>query len=376
MQLDTSAYRGSFPRTGHDLLEWHAGAAQTDAVEASLPIVDPHHHLFGTASDPIHYRLDDVRSDLASGHRFVGTVYVEAYASGWRKDGPGAMRPVGEVDMIVGVTGEPVETPRGPCQVAAGIVSYVDLTLGHGAVEVLEEQLQAGQGRLRGVRYRTATDDGTVGRFIKDRPRAHLLLDSAFRRGFGYLDRWGLSFDAWVYHTQLPELIDLADAFPNTTIVLDHIGAPMGVAEWRAKRTEVLADWEKNLRALAARPNVRVKIGGMGMTVFGFGFEHGERPATSSELARAWQPCIDVCLEAFGTRRSMFESNFPVDKQSCSYVELWNAFKVATRSMSHDERGDLFYRTACQTYRLPELAAVADSIFHHREGGKEESQAR
>ncbi len=354
----TTGYRGSFPRSAREVAAWQSGASRVEAMEPEMPIVDAHHHLFGSLDDTIHYRLEDLREDIAGGHRVLGTVYVEGYESGWRTTGPEALRPVGEVEMIVGLTGAPIQTRHGPCQVAAGVVAYADLTHGDAIAELLEQQRVAGQGRLRGVRHRTATDDGTVGRLIEDRPRPHLLGDPAFRRGFAHLDRFGLSFDAWIYHTQLSELIELADAFPNTPIVLDHVGGPIGVAEWKPKRAEVLAHWERDLRALAARPNVHVKVGGMGMTVFGFGFEDADQPPTASELARAWQPYIDLCVEAFGTRRCMFESNFPVDKQSCSYVELWNAFKLATRGLSQDERSDLFYRTACRTYRLPELMRV------------------
>jgi predicted TIM-barrel fold metal-dependent hydrolase len=358
---DTEAYRGSFPRTTPEVSEWHARSPEVEALEPDLPIVDAHHHLFGSSDDAIHYRLDDLRDDLATGHRVLGTVYIEAYESGWRTSGPESLRPVGEIEEILRLTASPIRSQHGDCAVAAGVVAYADLTLGDGVIEVLEQERDAAKGRLRGVRHRTATDDGTVGRFIKDRPRPHLLMDGAFRRGFAHLDRFGLSFDAWIYHTQLGELIDLADAFPNTIIVVDHVGAPIGVAEWSIKRTEVRADWAMNLRALAARPNVRVKIGGMGMMVFGFGFERGERPATAWELAHAWQPYIGLCIDAFGTDRCMFESNFPVDKQSCSYVELWNAFKLATRGLSQDERRDLFYRSACQTYRLPELARIGNA---------------
>ncbi len=354
-------YRGSFPRTTQEVSDWQARAPRVDVLEPELPIVDAHHHLFGSPEDPIHYRLEDLREDIASGHRLLGTVYIEAYESGWRKTGPEAMRPVGEVELIVGLTAAPVQVPHGSCQVAAGIVSYVDLTHGDRVADVLEAQLKAADGRLRGVRHRTATADGTVGAFIKDPPKPHLLSDREFRRGFAQLDQFGLSFDAWIYHTQLDELTDLADAFPNTPIVLDHLGAPIGVAEFRAKRGEVLEHWRNSLRALAARPNVRVKVGGMGMMVFGFGFERSQTPPTSSELARAWQPYIDTCVELFGTERCMLESNFPVDKQSCSYVELWNAFKLATRALASDERSDLFYRTACRTYRLPELMRVGAS---------------
>ena len=358
-----SDFRGSFVRSVAELSAWHGRAESADPLEPELPIVDAHHHLFGSAADAVHYRLDDLREDIGGGHRVIGTVYVEAYDSGWRTTGPEDLRPVGEIDMIVAMTERLADTKRGECRIAAGIVAHADLTLGDGVAGVIEAEVEAAQGRLRGIRHRAATVGGTVGAFIKDPPRPHLLTEPGFRAGFAHLASCGLCFDAWLYHTQLDELIDLADAFPDTVIVLDHVGAPIGVAEFRAQRDEVLGQWREALRALAARPNVRVKVGGMGMTVFGFGFERGDRPPTAGDLVDAWQPLIDTCVESFGTSRCMFESNFPVDKQSCSYVELWNAFKLATQGWSQDERTDLFYRTACRTYRLPDLERVADAAL-------------
>jgi L-fuconolactonase len=355
-------YMGSMPRSVEAIKEWHARSLGEEVLDREMPIVDAHHHLFGEASSAHHYRIQDLERDIAGGHRIIGTIYVEAYQSGWRHAGPEALRPVGEVEMIVGLTGTPISSMQGSCQVAAGIVSNADLTLGDGVAKVLAAQMEAGQGRLRGVRHHAAYDDGLVGRFIKHPPKPHLLLDPAFRKGLAQLPRWDLSFDAWIYHHQINELIDLADAFPQIPIVLNHVGGVIGVGEFEAQRSRVLTEWATDLRNLAARPNVRVKIGGMGMLVFGFGFEHQPRPATSAALARAWRPLIDLCLDAFGPHRCMFESNFPVDKQSCGYTELWNAFKLATRSLSLDERRALFYRTACRTYHLTDLEHAADRM--------------
>lgn len=349
------SYRGSMPRGAHELSAWHALADEEKALEPDLPIVDAHHHLFGSAQDLHHYRLADLQSDLSGGHRVVGTVYVEAYGAGWRTSGPQALRPVGEVETIVAATRQDLLTPRGPCTVAAGIVAHVDMTLGAGVDEVLEAHRAAGQGRLSGVRYRTATDDGTVGRFIVHKPAPGLLREAAVRQACARLAHLDLSFDAWVYHHQLDEAIELADACPSTRIVLDHVGGLIGVAEHALRRADSRARWRRAMRSLALRPNVRVKIGGLGMLVFGFGFEHGGRPASSRALAEAWGPVIDECLEMFGAGRCMLESNFPVDKQSCGYVPLWNAFKRATQSLSPGERGDLFHGTACRTYRLAGL---------------------
>lgn len=356
-----SLYRGNTPRTTAELLEWHARASPENALEPQMPIVDPHHHLFATEGDVRYYRMQDLVGDLSTGHKVIGTVYVEAYFAGWRQSGPEALRPVGEVERIAGLTRSPLSLAHGPCRAAAGIVAYADLRLGDEVARVLEAEIAAAEGRLRGVRHIAAWDGGTVGRHIAHPVQRYLLADPGFRRGVAQLGRQGLSFDAWTYHHQLAELLDLVDACPDTRIVLDHVGGPIGIAEFRPKKADLLSKWSHDLRALAARPNVSVKVGGLGMAVFGFGFEHGAKPATSAELARAWQPYIDACIEAFGPQRCMFESNFPVDKHSCGYAELWNAYKLATRALSEDERRDMFYRTACRAYRLPELLTIGDA---------------
>ena len=357
-----TAYRGNQHRPTKDLLAWHSLAPREAAQEPRLPIVDPHHHLFNTAAQPLYYQREDLESDLAGGHRVLGTVYVAAYGAGWHGDGPPALRSVGEVERIVRLSAQTLHTPIGPCELAAAIVSDVDLALGDGIAPVLEAHVQAGDGRLRGVRHYTTYADGALSKFIPNAPR-HLMADAGFRRGLALLERHRLSFDALVYHTQLRELAALADAFPRTTMVLNHVGMPVGVLDFATQRTEVRRQWEQDLRALAQRPNVVVKVGGMGMPIFGFGFEHGERPATTDALVQAWQPLMQVCIEAFGPARCMLESNFPVDKQSCGYTQLWNAFKLATAGLSASERRSLFYRSACQAYRLPELQAACDAAW-------------
>lgn len=355
-------YRGNQPKSTRELTEWLAREEAVAAIEPDLPIVDAHHHLFGSVEDKQYYRLDDLRQDADCGHRFIGTVYVEGYEAGWRRTGPEALRPVGEVERIVGLTDKPLKTASGDCQVAAGVVCHVDLTRGEQAAEVMHAQHMASRGRLRGVRQRAATVEGPVGRVNSSPPKLHLLSDPQFRRGFAQLDAFGLSFDAWVFHPQLGELIELVDAFPNTPIIVNHVAGPIGVGEFRSQHAEVLREWKEGVVALAARPNVHMKVGGMGMAVYGFGFEQQDRPATAAELVQAWKPYIETCVDAFGTQRCMFESNFPVDKQSSSYCELWNAFKLVTRGWSQDERSDLFYRTACRVYRLTELAQIGEDL--------------
>jgi predicted TIM-barrel fold metal-dependent hydrolase len=359
---EQTEFRGNRIRSKQALDDWHATVVPEAALEPDLPIVDAHHHLYGEPSDTHHYRLEHLGKDLAGGHRVIGTVYIEAYFSGWRQSGPEAMKPVGEVELITSLTKTPLAIGGGECQVAAGIVSHADLMLGDRVAEVLEAEREAGQGRLRGVRHMSAYNDGVVGKTIAKPPKQYLLADPVFRRGIAQFERFGLSFDVWAYHYQLSDLMDLADAFPAVPMILDHVGGVIGVAEFRSRRAEVRNQWASDMRKLAARPNVYVKIGGLGMPVFGFGFEEGEQPASSVELARAWQPFIDTCVQTFGPQRCLFESNFPVDRQSCGYTELWNAFKLATRSLSTDERKDMFYRTACRAYRLPALEAIGDRI--------------
>jgi L-fuconolactonase len=355
------AYRGNNRKPTRELLAWLAQRPIAEAVDPIIPIVDAHHHLFGTPQDPAYYQLADLQRDLDTGHHFLGTVYIEAYESGWHDHGPEALRPVGEVEMIEALTRRPSATKAGDCEVAAAIVAFADLTLGDQVAEVLEAATAAGAGRLRGIRYRTARDESDPILDPPNPPPAHLLLDPAFRRGYARLADFGLTFDAWIYHTQIDELLSLADAHPGVTLIVDHVAGPVGVSTFRDRKSEVMEALLRGLKDLAARPNVVMKIGGMGMPLYGFGFEHGALPAEGASLAPAWQPYIDACVEAFGTGRCMFESNAPVDKQSASYGELWNGFKLATRGWSPDERSDLFYRTACRTYRLPHLEKRGDA---------------
>ncbi|HUD32772.1 MAG TPA: amidohydrolase family protein [Variovorax sp.] len=358
----TAGFHGNRPRDAYALAAWHATQPSEPALEPGLPIVDAHHHLYGAPGAAQRYQVEDLANDLADGgHRVIGTVYIEAFGAGWRTDGPAELRSIGEVEAAVGAGTPLLHTPQGPCTLAAGIVSNVDLCLGNAVAPVLEAHVRAGAGRLRGVRHPATHDAGPLGQFTHN-AAPHLLADPRFRRGLGWLSRFGLSFDALVFHTQLHELIALADAFPDTRFILNHGGIALGVTPYDADRQGVFTQWRRGIRALAERPNVSVKIGGMGMLLCGFGFEEATSPPRSETLATAWRPFIEVCVEAFGPQRCMFESNFPVDKQSCSHAALWNAFKRCTRAWSEDERRAVFYRTACVAYALPELLAYGDSM--------------
>jgi L-fuconolactonase len=319
------------------------------ALDPALPIVDPHHHVWDRPGG--RYLFDALRQDLGSGHTITATVFVEC-RSMYRAAGPVEMRPVGETEFVAGVAAMSESGAYGPTRICAGIVGHADLRLGARVRPVLEALIRAGGGRFRGIRVINAWDAGPGVKSTAIEPPPGLLADPAFREGFAELAPLGLSFDAWQYHAQIPELIDLARAFPQTTIVLDHVGGPLGIGPYAGKRDEVFARWRQDITLLAQCPNVVVKLGGLGMKICGFGFSELPVPPSSEDLAAAWRPYIEHCISAFGPTRSMFESNFPVDKGSCSYGVLWNAFKRLAAGASDTERADLFSGTATRIYRL------------------------
>ncbi|HJU17333.1 MAG TPA: amidohydrolase family protein [Stellaceae bacterium] len=321
-----------------------------EIVEPELPIVDPHHHLVDR-SETGRYLLPELLADIGSGHKVTATVYLE-WLSMYRAAGPAALRPVGEVEFANGVAAMAASGTYGPAQVCAGIVGHADLALGAAVEEALRAMIAAGGGRFRGIRYIAAThpDQAQWGSSVS-RPKG-MLRDRRVREGFARLAPLGLSFDAWLYHTQLDDLVDLAHAFPETPIVLDHVGGPIGLGRYAGKRDEVFAAWANHVRGLAACPNLHIKLGGLGMKMFGFTFQEDALPPSSEQLAAAWRPYIETCIAAFGPERAMFESNFPVDKGSCSYHVLWNAFKRIAAQYSAAEKQALFAGTATRFYRL------------------------
>jgi L-fuconolactonase len=323
---------------------------EEEILEPDLPIVDPHHHLVDRDNTG-RYLLPDLLADTGSGHNITATVYLE-WLSMYRADGPVELRPVGEVEFANGVGAMAASGAYGKTRVCAGIVGYADLALGTRVEPVLEAMIMAGGGRFRGIRCISAShpDDAARGSSV-NRP-AGLLLDPKVREGFARLAPLGLGFDAWMYHTQLGELVDLARAFPETPIVLDHVGGPIGLGPYAGKRDEVFAEWRTRIAELAACPNVNIKLGGLGMRLFGFDLHEGELPPSSEQLAAAWRPYIETCIAAFGAGRAMFESNFPVDKGSGSYQVFWNAFKRIAAGCSPAEKAALFAGTASRFYRL------------------------
>jgi L-fuconolactonase len=319
-----------------------------EILEPELPICDPHHHLWDHPGR--RYLLDELLADTGSGHTVAATVFVECMSM-YRAAGPEALRPVGETEFVNGVAAMSASGRYGATRVAAGIVSFADLTLGERVGAVLDAHAAASP-RFRGIRHAAGWDASDQIRNSHTDPPPGLLGDPRFRRGFAELGRRGLSFDAWLYHPQLPELTDLARAFPDTAIVLDHFGGPLGIGPYEGRRAEIFDGWKRAIRELARCPNVVAKLGGLVMPINGFGFHRRSRPPTSAELAEATRDWYLHAIDCFGPARAMFESNFPVDKASCSYHVLWNAFKRLTTGWSVPDRAMLFHDTAVRVYRL------------------------
>jgi predicted TIM-barrel fold metal-dependent hydrolase len=328
-------------------VDWLAQYTE-EIIDPARPIVDPHHHLWDRGGQ--RYLIEEITDDIASGHNIVATVYVEA-RSMYRAKGPEAFRPVGEIEFVNGAAAMSASGGYGPAAICAGIVGHVNLLLGDAARPVLEAEIAAGGGRFRGIRHSSAWDaDAEVAGMYATRPKG-LLLDPTFRKGFACLAPLGLSFDAWLFHPQIGDLIDLARAFPDTRIVLDHCGGPVGLGSY-SNRAEVFKAWKASILEVAKCPNVSVKLGGLAMRLLGYDFHERPMPPSSEDVAAAWRPYIETCIEAFGPERGMFESNFPPDKGQCSYQVIFNAFKRLAASCSEAEKTALFSKTATDFYRL------------------------
>jgi predicted TIM-barrel fold metal-dependent hydrolase len=339
-------------------------------LEPDLPIVDPHHHLWdrtALASAPApsgeahpftrviallpRYLLDELLADLTSGHKVIATVFVQCGAM-YREDGPEALQPVGETEFVNGVAAMSASGIYGPTRACAGIVGHADCTLGEKVVaEVLEAHLKVSD-RFRGIRHSCSSDPDpkVLGPLARQTPG--LYASDAFRSGYARLAAYGLSFDSWLLEPQLPDLIDLARAFPDIPVVLDHVGTPLGLGAYEGKREERFGLWRANIRKLAELPHVNVKLGGLAMAFCNFPSFLAEPRAPSAQLAKEWGPYLETCIEAFGPSRCMFESNFPVDLGSCDYATLWNAFKTFAKGYSADDKAQLFAGAAKRVYRL------------------------
>ena len=324
------------------------GLTAEEALEPDLPICDPHHHFWDRPDG--RYFLDEFLVDTGGGHNITETVFVECSAM-YRKDGPEKMRPVGETEFVQGIAAQSASGMYGDTKVAAGIVGYADLRLGNEVTEVLEAHVDASKSRFRGVRNASSWDASPdIGGYMN--PPPGLLGDTGFRTGFAALQKLGLSFDAQVYHPQLNELVDLARAFPDVTIILNHSGIPLGIGPYVGREDEVAGVWQHGITELAGCENVVMKLGGVGMPLGGHRWRERSAPPSSQDLVDGIAPYYNFAIETLGPDRCMFESNFPVDNQSTSYTVLWNAFKRLSKPLSPSERSSLLRDTAVRAYRL------------------------
>jgi L-fuconolactonase len=320
-----------------------------EIIEPGLEIVDPHHHLWDR---PGHrFLIDQLLADTGSGHNITQTVFIEC-GSMYRADGPVEMKSVGETEFVNGTSAMSASGQYGSTRLCRGIVGHADLRLGDGVARVLEAQIAAGDGRFRGIRHSVTWDESdALSRGRTNSPKGQMY-DPTWRAGFARLAPLSLTFEAWLYHPQLPDLAELARAFPNTTIILNHVGGPVGIGPYKDKKTETFAEWKAGITEVAKSQNVVVKLGGLGMTFGVFDFYTREKPPSSSDLETAYRPYIETCIAAFGVNRAMFESNFPPDGASSSYPILWNAFKRLAAGSSAYEKAMLFSGTAKRVYRL------------------------
>ena len=321
---------------------------EEEIIDPGRPIVDPHHHLWRRIGfGP--YLLEDLWLDTNTGHNVVKTVFMECAAE-YREEGPQELLSLGEVDFVVEQAEASRQGGAGKPEIAA-LVSHADLCLGDALEEVLAAHVEQSKGLFRGVRHAGAHDDEPA-LMIAGRSPADLYADPEFRRGVELLGKLGHTFDTWHYHHQNPVFAELARAVPDTVLVLDHFGTPLGVGRYAGKREEIFQQWKKDMAEIAQCPNVVAKLGGMAMPDNGFGWMGRELPPTSDEFVEAQARYYHHTIECFGPERCMFESNFPVDKLSISYPVLWNGLKKIAQNYSEDEKDALFRGTATRVYRL------------------------
>jgi predicted TIM-barrel fold metal-dependent hydrolase len=325
------------------------------AIEPELPIVDCHHHLWDPTPQlpndvPLgvtpRYLLPELLADLSSGHDVRATVYAEC-GSGYRKDGPAALRPVGETEFANAVADEHARSGDDR-RVIAGIISHADMMLGDAIGDVLDAHIAAAPDRFRGIRY------GLLPNLVANRyvDTDRIMFRPGFRAALNELGKRGLLFEVMVSHLQLEDTLSMVRASPDTDFVLNHVGAPMAIGPFTGQVREVFEAWKPGIAALGKEPNVVVKLGGLAMFMTGFGWHERERSPSSEEMAQTFRPYLDHAIESFGPLRGMFESNFPPDSISGRYVTLWNAFKRATAHYAPAERAALFHDTAMRVYRL------------------------
>jgi L-fuconolactonase len=334
-------------------MEWFSVGEQAwldqvteEIIEPDLPIIDPHHHLWNYSD--VDYLAERFNLDTNSGHRIEKTVYVQC-GSEYREDGPDYLKPLGETEFVVRQAKQ-IEELGGA--VIAGIVSDADLQLGGRLEDVLDQHLELSEGRFRGIRNIGARAEFPDALHIPGDAPEGLYENPKFRNGLKMLGQKGLTFDAWHYHYQNQAFTDMAKSVPETILILDHFGTPIGVGPYANQKKEIISQLKQDLREMAKCENVVAKLGGLAMPDNGFGWEKRSRPPTSDEFTAAQREYYLHAIECFGPERCMMESNFPVDRNSISYAVLFNGLKKIVADFSDADKKQLFHDTAARVYRL------------------------
>ncbi|MXW88893.1 MAG: amidohydrolase family protein [Acidimicrobiaceae bacterium] len=337
-----------------DRFDWLA-LRQEEAVDPERPIVDAHHHLWGErqwGGLMSAYLAPQLLEDMTGSHNVVKSVFVDCI-SHYDSEREPHLQPVGETEFVASQADYTDAAGGAGGPTIAGIVSHADLLRGEAVEEVLAAHDAAGGGRFRGIRHATGWDPSDEIHDSHHGSFEHMMAAPEFRSGAGTLARMGFSFDAWLFHPQLPELAELARAVPELTIILNHLGGPLGIGPYARGRDEARADWRASMRLVAACPNVVLKVGGIGMDVyFATGWAAADVPPGSEEVAAYWDDDVRFCIDTFGPDRCMFESNFPVDRQTLTYPVLWNALQIMAAGYTDTEQDALFSGTATRVYRL------------------------
>ena len=323
------------------------------AIEPDLPIIDSHHHLWDCKIGRVNprYFLDEILEDFNSGHNIIASVFIEC-GTMFREDGPEDEKSLGETEFANGIASMSASGLYGKTRVSAGIVGTVNLNLGKNVNKILEKHIELSGERFKGIRVGATWDESHDVVNHRTNPRQGMFYEKKFREGFAQLENYDLSFEAWCYHPQIPDVTDLARTYPNNRIVLDHLGGPIGIGPYRTRKKIVFREWKKNIAELALCENVVVKLGGLNMEVNGYNWHRKKVPPTSEELFESTRSYLEYAIEKFGPDRCLFESNFPVDKMSCSYVVCWNSFKRLTANYSKDEKLKLYSDNARRIYKL------------------------
>ncbi|MCI0829708.1 MAG: amidohydrolase family protein [Chloroflexi bacterium] len=330
--------------------DWLA-LTQEPTLEPDLPICDPHHHFWDLRPQSTPYQrylLHELNGDIYSGHNVRSTVFLEA-RSMYRSGGPAELRPVGEVEFVQGLAAASASGVYGPARAAAAIIGHADLKLAGNVAPVLEALQAASPNRFRGIRHNVTWNPDPD---WDNRETEGILANADFLEGAKVLSQRGLCLDLMQSFPQLPEIADFARAVPDLPVIVNHIGGVSRVGIYANKDDEIIPHWREGIAAVAACPNVTMKLGGMGMPRFGYGWHSRGVPIGSEELAEAMAPWMNHCIEQFGPDRCMFESNFPPDKVSFSYNVMYNAFKILSKDYSDTERAAMFHDTAARVYGI------------------------